>query len=92
MIWDQRYATPDYVYGTEPNEFLAKTVRGLSAGGRALCLAERALTGRPVWLLGAFPVVSDGRTRFHEHPRCPNPFVPEGALPVFRLSTLCPNW
>ena len=40
MIWDQRYASPDYVYGTQPNEFLAETIRGLSAGGRALCLAE----------------------------------------------------
>ena len=40
MIWDQRYVSPDYVYGTEPNEFLAETIRGLNAGGRALCLAE----------------------------------------------------
>lgn len=40
MIWDQRYASPDYVYGTEPNEFLAEAVRGFSGGGRALCLAE----------------------------------------------------
>jgi SAM-dependent methyltransferase len=40
MIWDQRYATEDYVYGTEPNEFLAETIRGLDCAGRALCLAE----------------------------------------------------
>jgi hypothetical protein len=40
MIWDQRYATEDYVYGTEPNEFLVETIRGLDCGGRALCLAE----------------------------------------------------
>jgi SAM-dependent methyltransferase len=40
MIWDQRYASADYVYGTDPNEFLAETIRGLDGGGRALCLAE----------------------------------------------------
>lgn len=40
MIWDQRYASADYVYGTEPNEFLAETICGLNCGGRALCLAE----------------------------------------------------
>ena len=33
MIWDQRYASADYVYGTEPNEFLAETIRGLDGGG-----------------------------------------------------------
>lgn len=37
--WDERYAVEDYVYGTEPNAFLAEAVRGL-APGRALCLAE----------------------------------------------------
>jgi len=40
MIWDQRYSIEEYVYGTEPNEFLAETLRGLNNGGRALCLAE----------------------------------------------------
>jgi len=40
MIWDERYATAEYVYGTEPNEFLAATIRELNGGGRALCLAE----------------------------------------------------
>lgn len=40
MIWDQRYASPEYVYGTEPNEFLAEAIRGLNGCGRALCLAE----------------------------------------------------
>ena len=40
MIWDQRYASPDYVYGTQPNEFLAETIRGLNGGRRAFCLAE----------------------------------------------------
>jgi SAM-dependent methyltransferase len=38
-LWDDRYAAEHYVYGTEPNAFLADAVRGLPAG-RALCLAE----------------------------------------------------
>jgi SAM-dependent methyltransferase len=37
--WDERYAGEDYVYGTEPNAFLAGALRGL-APGRALCLGE----------------------------------------------------
>lgn len=41
MIWDQRYAGEEYVYGTHPNDFLATVIRSLDAGGgRALCLAE----------------------------------------------------
>jgi SAM-dependent methyltransferase len=47
-MWDERYATTDYVYGTEPNEFLRQVIaaRGLAAFAgdgrmpRALCLAE----------------------------------------------------
>ncbi len=40
MIWDQRYATEEYVYGTEPNAFLAEAVADLKPPGRVLCLAE----------------------------------------------------
>jgi citrate lyase subunit beta/citryl-CoA lyase len=50
-FWDKRYARPDYVYGTEPNEFLASPpVRGwLPADGKLLCLADGE--GRnSVWL------------------------------------------
>jgi len=53
-MWNERYAAADYVYGTEPNQFLRQVIaallapRGLAAftGGdegripRALCLAE----------------------------------------------------
>lgn len=38
-MWDQRYGTDEYVYGTDPNDFLAEAVQGL-VPGRALCLAE----------------------------------------------------
>ncbi|AHE97730.1 class I SAM-dependent methyltransferase [Thioalkalivibrio paradoxus] len=43
-MWDQRYGTDEYVYGTEPNEFLreviAEVIADLPRQGRALCLAE----------------------------------------------------
>ena len=37
--WDERYHGADYVYGTEPNEFLVSRV-GQLPPGRILCLAE----------------------------------------------------
>lgn len=49
-MWDQRYAGAEYVYGTEPNDFLAEKVTGLPPQ-RVLCLAEGE--GRnAVWLAG----------------------------------------
>ena len=38
-MWDQRYAVDEYVYGKEPNDFLAEVSGGL-APGKVLCLAE----------------------------------------------------
>ena len=38
-MWDERYSQPGFVYGTEPNEFLA-TVAGQIPDGPVLCLAE----------------------------------------------------
>jgi len=47
-MWDQRYATDEYVYGTQPNDFLVEAAAGLPPG-RVLCLAEGE--GRnAVWL------------------------------------------
>lgn len=37
--WDERYATADYVYGTEPNDFVA-AMAGHIPAGPVLCLAE----------------------------------------------------
>ncbi len=37
-MWDQRYSTDEFVYGTVPNEFLRSVVNQLP-GGKALCLA-----------------------------------------------------
>jgi SAM-dependent methyltransferase len=38
-VWDERYASPDYVYGTEPNDFLAAVASRIPAG-RVLSLAD----------------------------------------------------
>jgi len=38
-MWDQRYNTADYVYGTRPNKFLADVAGGIPRG-RVLCIAE----------------------------------------------------
>ena len=47
-MWDQRYTTPDYVYGTMPNEFLVEQI-SIIHKVKALCLA--AGEGRnAVWL------------------------------------------
>ncbi len=49
-MWDQRYSSEDYAYGTEPNEFLVAMAPRLPAG-RILCLGEGE--GRnAVWLAG----------------------------------------
>ena len=37
--WEARYGADDYVYGTEPNDFLAQAVRDLSPGD-TLCIAD----------------------------------------------------
>ncbi|CAB4363961.1 unannotated protein [freshwater metagenome] len=38
-MWEQRYATPGYVYGTEPNTFLRDNMASIPMGA-VLCLAE----------------------------------------------------
>jgi len=38
-MWDERYATPEYVYGTEPNDFLASVARRIPPG-RVLSIAD----------------------------------------------------
>ncbi|MHA7879772.1 MAG: SAM-dependent methyltransferase [Saccharospirillum sp.] len=39
-MWDQRYSGSDYLYGTEPNDFLREQAEVLAGGGQVLCLAE----------------------------------------------------
>ncbi|SMF21297.1 Methyltransferase domain-containing protein [Alteromonadaceae bacterium Bs31] len=38
-MWDKRYAVEQYVYGTEPNDFLREHYTSI-AKGKVLCLAE----------------------------------------------------
>lgn len=38
--WDQRYDIDEYVYGTEPNDFLREQVQRIPANGKVLCLAD----------------------------------------------------
>src|SRR5947208_16946032 len=38
--WQQRYSTPDYAFGKEPNEFLARCRPLLPRSGRALAVAD----------------------------------------------------
>ncbi|MBT8130450.1 MAG: class I SAM-dependent methyltransferase [Gammaproteobacteria bacterium] len=38
-MWDKRYDTKDYVYGKDPNDFLASVADGIPAG-KTLCIAE----------------------------------------------------
>ncbi len=39
-FWDDRYGTTDYLYGTEPSDFLAERYSVLPRGGKILCLAD----------------------------------------------------
>ncbi|MFA6044902.1 MAG: methyltransferase domain-containing protein [Phycisphaerales bacterium] len=48
-MWDDRYAAPEYSYGTQPNDFLRHARMFLPASGRVLCVGEGE--GRnAVWL------------------------------------------
>lgn len=38
-MWNERYSAPEYIYGTEPNDFL-RSVAGRIPPGPVLCLAE----------------------------------------------------
>ena len=49
--WDARFDRPDYVFGIEPNAFLAAQADRLRPGQKALCVADGE--GRnSVWLAG----------------------------------------
>ena len=38
--WDLRFSEPGYIYGTEPNDFLAASLNYFPKNGSILCLAE----------------------------------------------------
>ncbi len=39
-FWDDRYDKPEYLYGTEPSDFLAERYSALPPAGEILCLAD----------------------------------------------------
>jgi SAM-dependent methyltransferase len=39
-FWDDRYSAAEYLYGTEPSDFVAERCSVLPAGGEILCLAD----------------------------------------------------
>ncbi len=39
-MWNERYSEAEYLFGTEPNDFLKAQFEYIPAGGRVLCLAE----------------------------------------------------
>lgn len=39
-MWNERYNRAEYVFGTEPNDFLKENFQKIPLGGRVLCLAE----------------------------------------------------
>jgi SAM-dependent methyltransferase len=39
-FWDDRYSSVEYVYGTEPSDFLLERCTELPPGGNILCLAD----------------------------------------------------
>jgi SAM-dependent methyltransferase len=64
-VWDARFDTPDFVFGTEPNPYLASQAHRLRPGQRALAVADGE--GRnSVWmarqglLLDAFDISTVG--------------------------------
>ena len=38
IMWDQRYATDTYLFGTEPNEFLVSHTQRIPCKGKVLCI------------------------------------------------------
>ena len=66
-MWDQRYSTDSYVYGTEPNEYFRKGLEGLQPG-RILLPAEgegrnAVHAARLGWEVSAFDQSSAGRNK-----------------------------
>lgn len=39
-MWNQKFDRKDYLYGTEPNDFLRNTAQHLPANSQILCIAE----------------------------------------------------
>ena len=79
-VWDQRYARDEYLFGVEPNAFLARQANRLPSGGRALAVADGE--GRNgVWL------AEQGLTVLYR-PGCPSSVRASAVRPDGRTLTL----
>ena len=66
-MWDQRYAESEYVYGTNPNEFLKKELDSLTPG-KILLPAEgegrnAVYAAEKGWIVSAFDQSEEGRKK-----------------------------
>ena len=39
-IWDERYQSADYVFGTQPNDYLVSCADRIPSAGKVLCLGD----------------------------------------------------
>jgi SAM-dependent methyltransferase len=66
-FWDQRYASEDYAYGEEPNEFFRESLRGLTPGRILLPADGEGRNGvyaaTQGWDVVSFDISEAGRTK-----------------------------
>ncbi len=67
-FWNERYRGKEYVYGTEPNEYLSKVLTGLPGRGHILLPAEgegrnAVFAARQGWKVTAFDLSAEGRKK-----------------------------
>ena len=66
-FWDDRYAADDYVYGQDPNEFVAEMAMHIP-DGPVLCLAEgegrnAVYAAKLGWTVSAFDISVEGKNK-----------------------------
>jgi SAM-dependent methyltransferase len=77
-LWDARYAAEDYLFGTEPNDYLASQAHRLAPGRRALAVGDGegrnavwlARRGLDVTLVDISPVGLDKAQRLAQRHGC----------------------
>jgi SAM-dependent methyltransferase len=68
-MWEQRYGAAEYIYGTEPNDFLRTSVDGFTPG-RALCYADgegrnSVFLAEQGWQVSAIDLTESGVAKTH---------------------------
>lgn len=49
-MWNERYSEAEYVFGTEPNDFLKEQFEQIPTGGRVLCWQKAKVETQCFWL------------------------------------------